>query len=298
MRTKWFFLEVIAVAILLILLIAYSIFRYTDTEVTAVVSDFESCVGAGYPVLEIYPEQCRTPDGDVFVRSITAPTDSQNFAMVAPVFYSYFDTDILLNTGEEALFADTLRIMLREINDSRCKEGVQCVWEGELSAVFEIDGGLYGRETVELQLGTKQNTTSSRNDYTIMLVAAETANVTIQVTRDTVAPVDTPTTQRGGFATGHVTIGPVCPVERIDSPCVIPPETYTSRSIVVYANDGITKVEKTRLDADGSFSVALQAGNYWLQVQPAGIGLGEKKLVSILPNEATTVDFDIDTGIR
>jgi hypothetical protein len=31
---------------------------------------FEQCAAAGYPVMESYPEQCRTPDGRLFVRVI------------------------------------------------------------------------------------------------------------------------------------------------------------------------------------------------------------------------------------
>lgn len=31
---------------------------------------FEECAAAGYPIAESYPEQCRTPDGRLFVRNI------------------------------------------------------------------------------------------------------------------------------------------------------------------------------------------------------------------------------------
>jgi hypothetical protein len=34
------------------------------------ITDFEECVAAGNPVMESYPEQCRTPDGRLFVRVI------------------------------------------------------------------------------------------------------------------------------------------------------------------------------------------------------------------------------------
>jgi hypothetical protein len=35
---------------------------------TLVVETFEQCVVAGYPIVETYPEQCRTPDGRNFTR--------------------------------------------------------------------------------------------------------------------------------------------------------------------------------------------------------------------------------------
>ena len=34
------------------------------------VTSFEECAAAGYPVMESYPEQCRTPEGQLFVREI------------------------------------------------------------------------------------------------------------------------------------------------------------------------------------------------------------------------------------
>jgi len=35
-----------------------------------VISNFEECVAKGYPVLESYPRQCKTPDGETFVEKI------------------------------------------------------------------------------------------------------------------------------------------------------------------------------------------------------------------------------------
>ena len=34
------------------------------------VTDFESCIAAGYPVLESYPPQCKTPDNRTFIEDI------------------------------------------------------------------------------------------------------------------------------------------------------------------------------------------------------------------------------------
>lgn len=38
------------------------------------VDSFEACAKAGYPVMESYPEQCKTPDGKTYVRVIPEPT--------------------------------------------------------------------------------------------------------------------------------------------------------------------------------------------------------------------------------
>jgi len=38
------------------------------------ISNFDECIEAGYPVLESYPRQCKTPDGKNFVEDIGAET--------------------------------------------------------------------------------------------------------------------------------------------------------------------------------------------------------------------------------
>ncbi len=36
-----------------------------------IASSFDECVAAGYPILESYPRQCKTPDGKTFVEDIS-----------------------------------------------------------------------------------------------------------------------------------------------------------------------------------------------------------------------------------
>lgn len=48
---------------------AYFFWREAEAP-SPVVSSFEECAAAGYPIMESYPEQCRTPDGKTFVRDI------------------------------------------------------------------------------------------------------------------------------------------------------------------------------------------------------------------------------------
>lgn len=46
------------------------------------VSNFEECAASGYPVMESYPEQCRTPDGQLFIRDIQATSTPSNLLRV------------------------------------------------------------------------------------------------------------------------------------------------------------------------------------------------------------------------
>ncbi len=71
MRTPSLRSIVIALAALLVLLAAVSIAAvFSVGERGATVDSFERCVAAGNPVMESYPERCRSADGRVFVRDI------------------------------------------------------------------------------------------------------------------------------------------------------------------------------------------------------------------------------------
>ncbi len=111
---------------------------------------------------------------------------------------------------------------------------------------------------------------------------------------------DTDSTERiaAGYISGHVDIGPICPVEREGMPCKIPPEAYSSRQVIIYESDGTSIQEKGKIDPQGNYKIALAPGKYFVQISPAGIGPGEKKPATIKSFETTVVDFDIDTGIR
>lgn len=107
-----------------------------------------------------------------------------------------------------------------------------------------------------------------------------------------------PSTLSIGYVSGHITIGPFCPVERPGQPCPVPPSAYSSRQVVAYQADGTTIVEKGIIDSTGNYKIALTSGTYYIQIQPAGIGAGEKKQVAVEDKKTTVVDFNIDTGIR
>ena len=101
-----------------------------------------------------------------------------------------------------------------------------------------------------------------------------------------------------GIVQGKVSIGPICPVERIDMPCKVNPEVYTSRKVIIYKNDQKTVVEEKNLNPDGSYEFSLPAGEYYVNVIPQGIGILPPRKIVIIENKTTQLDFDIDTGIR
>lgn len=73
---------IIVVLLITIGILAFSLFKTR----AAVIDSFESCAAAGYPIMEIYPEQCMTPDGRVFTKGVTVnpvpPEDSDQDSTV------------------------------------------------------------------------------------------------------------------------------------------------------------------------------------------------------------------------
>ncbi len=105
-----------------------------------------------------------------------------------------------------------------------------------------------------------------------------------------------------GFLEGNVTIGPLCPVERFppDPGCKPTEETYKAWPVAVYTSDKKIKVTQIKPDLDGTYKIELSAGNYIVDLekqQPFG-GRNLPATISINSGKTTTLNIDIDTGIR
>lgn len=104
-----------------------------------------------------------------------------------------------------------------------------------------------------------------------------------------------------GTLQGRVAIGPLQPVVRADEPTpVVPPEVYAARQIVIYTADGQTQITRVPIGPDGTYQVALRAGSYVVDINRGGMD-SSKDLpanVQIVAGQTTTLDVEIDTGIR
>ncbi len=116
-------------------------------------------------------------------------------------------------------------------------------------------------------------------------------------------PCPTPTTTSKtsmGTIKGKVTVGPICPVERLNSPCPVPPTAYTSREVILYAINGTTEIKKMHFTANGTYGFEVPTGTYIINTPQQGIG-GSKdlpKTLTIKSGETIEFNFSIDTGIR
>ena len=91
-----------------------------------------------------------------------------------------FGSSVTIEVKQSAVFEDGLVLTLVSIDDSRCAEGVQCIWEGDLSTVFEVSGTLNSQE---LRMGTSRTSTGSIENYRFSLDDADETSATVIVNK-------------------------------------------------------------------------------------------------------------------
>ena len=106
-----------------------------------------------------------------------------------------------------------------------------------------------------------------------------------------------------GYLEGVITIGPICPVEKIppDPACLPTAETYKAYPVSVFTSDGKRKIAQLNPLLDGTFNSKLPPANYLIVLETAKNNIGGSNLpvvVSISSREKTILNIDIDTGIR
>ena len=110
-------------------------------------------------------------------------------------------------------------------------------------------------------------------------------------------------TQEAGFLEGIISIGPICPVERIppDPGCLPTAETYKAFPVGVWTSNGRRKIAQINPALDGSFRTELTPGNYLVILENEQNTIGSSNLpveVSIISHDTTMLNIGIDTGIR
>lgn len=94
-----------------------------------------------------------------------------------------FSKTATFKLNDKIIFSDGLEITLKEINDSRCAVGVQCMWVGEISGSFTLSGGKISTPK-EIRLGTVNNKSVSVEGYTLSLKEAAKTDLTVKVEKN------------------------------------------------------------------------------------------------------------------
>lgn len=200
-----------------------------------------------------------------------------------------FDTPVAIRVDDEVMFPDGLRLGVKEINDSRCKPDVVCVWQGELSVELTARGGALDAPR-EIFLGTVNGQSASVNGYTFSLQSATERTATVVVSR----------TSGGSGAsgiTGYVHIGPTCPVEKDppDPNCADRP--YAVSIEIHYLNEQFYSI--IRSGEDGRFRMALAPSTWIVRPQVANVlPACPEQTVRVSAGAYTDIDISCDSGIR
>jgi hypothetical protein len=110
-------------------------------------------------------------------------------------------------------------------------------------------------------------------------------------------------TQEAGFLEGIISIGPLCPVEKDppDPDCLPSYETYKAYPVSIWTSNGRRKITRINPALDGSYRIELVPGNYLIKLEREHNTIGSSNLpvqVSIFAQKETSLNIDIDTGIR
>lgn len=100
---------------------------------------------------------------------------------------------------------------------------------------------------------------------------------------------------------GQVNIGPLVPVTNVGEEVPTPaPEVYAAREILVYKKDGVTELTQLEIDSTGKYQGELPVGTYVIDINRIGIDSADNlpMQITISTNSVTTLDIEIDTGIR
>lgn len=205
-----------------------------------------------------------------------------------------FGKMIAMNVKGKVIFPDSLAVSLNQINDSRCKAGVVCVWAGELSASLEVTGGRLGASSKEIVIGTVRNKIVSSDGYVFTLVGAteESAAITVSLS---------PVVAYTSGIIGYLHLGPTCPVERVppDPSCAEKP--YADAKVDIRLKSSGVLVKTLTSDAAGVFGTNLGSGVYTITAGPMTGGFlprCNETEATVTADQVLSVDISCDTGIR
>ena len=105
-----------------------------------------------------------------------------------------------------------------------------------------------------------------------------------------------------GCVEGHLTIVSRSEAELSDgTPDNVTAETYAEYPLIVLSHDGKEEIARVTADGNGKYCLALPPGAYILDVQgqtPRGHLRAKPQRFTVVSNQITRVDMDIDTGVR
>jgi hypothetical protein len=94
-----------------------------------------------------------------------------------------FNEPLSWERGQTLWFEDGLSVTLADVNDSRCKPDVVCIWAGELAYQFALKKEAPSTWTGELRLGTTTMREASVEGYIFKLIEGTESGITMTVAK-------------------------------------------------------------------------------------------------------------------
>jgi hypothetical protein len=207
-----------------------------------------------------------------------------------------------LAIGQTAeITGENLKIKFLEVvEDSRCARNVYCFWAGRVSCVVEIKDGGSPYKMVLTEPGlTDAPSRETYQGYSFSFQVTPYPEAGKKIAADEYR-LSLVVTQITGVVEGKVTIGPLQPVEKPGETPTVPPEVYQARKIMVYDRNRQTLVKQVDINGQGYYRVELVPGIYVIDINYVGIDRSPDvpKQVEVKAGQTTTLDIEIDTGIR
>ncbi len=237
-------ISIYLIIIFILLASAGAVFYFKQQKIKKI-SNFEQCGQAGYPILESYPAQCRTPDGRIFVQELT---DEEKAKLKPPTICKDLCGDGIC----QEIVCEASGCPCAETKDSCPKD---CTGEQSNNNQIANPASTYCLNNGG-KLEIRSDASGKQTGYCIFSDKSECEEWAFF--RGQCHPKSSNT--EIGILEGKVTVGPICPVERTGQPCPVPPEAYTSREVVIFKPDGKTEVTRQHFDTTGHYKFELPTG--------------------------------------
>ena len=272
------------------------VFRSQNNNPPVRITGFTECAKL-YPVLASEPSQCKLPDGTIFVEvaSTTLPNPSGSTTPACRDLCGDGTCQQFICLAANCPCHETATNCPAD-----CSGKSEGTTSGEIASSSSDKNGLANPASVNCEklggrLEIRNDEQGNQTGFCRLPDGQECEEWALFRNECALSP-----SSQMGVLSGKVSVGPICPVERVGVPCPVPPEAYTSREIVIYKADGHTEVTRQNFRSDGTYRIDLPPGVYIVNILKSAVG-GSKNLPQTVIIEAGKIlklDFSIDTGIR
>lgn len=213
------------------------------------------------------------------------------------------DVAVALRLGDQVKVAGTgWTVGFREVvEDSRCPADVQCVWAGQVSVrlLGEHTDGRVAALTLTMPAGGPSS--GALGDLQVEARRVEPARRAgfpppESYVLDLRFSAPSSSSTLSGVR-GRVTIGPMCPVMRVDQPC--PDQPY--RAVLIVRDSAGSEIARIEPAVDGAYALPLSPGSYLmapLSPPVSRLPWAPARAFDVQPSVWTVLDVAFDSGIR